>query len=69
MKNDEAWGEELPQETQDTLQALRHVPLAAVRRAFQLKPHLLRACPHPEDDRVLLYGIEYCRRCGEEMKR
>lgn len=66
MTDTEAWGDGLPQETQD---ALRHVPLAAVRRAFQLKPHLLRACPHPEDDRVLLYGIEYCRLCGQVVGR
>jgi len=65
---DDAHGEQLPEETQKMLGALRYVPLAAVRRAFP--EHRPGACVHPAE-RLQPYSALYdlCLDCGQMVGR
>lgn len=60
---DEVTGDILPESVR---QALRDVPLAAVRRAFPPR----RGCPHP-DERLQPYSAQFdlCLDCGQMVPR
>jgi hypothetical protein len=49
------------------VEALSHIPLAAVRRAFQRTPHIL--CPHPAG-RLQPYNARFdlCLDCGQMVE-
>jgi len=62
---DDVHGDILPESVREQL---KHVPLAAVRRAFQQHPRL--ECTHPAD-RLQPYnaGYDLCLDCGQLVKR